>query len=193
MAVAIASPDKDFFQLLRPGLVLLRPPKKPAPGTPPARASKYALLPYTEADFAEEWGGLSPAQFIDLLALAGDASDNVPGVPGVGPKTATALLRAHGDLEGVLAAAAAGGAKPPRAAAALASPEGAAAARLSRQLVEIRTGLDLPPAQAPLAEFRVGGPPADGGREARRLLEDLEFGVHAARLAALWAAQGGGR
>ena len=45
------------------------------------------------------------AQVADFLALVGDASDNIAGVPGVGPKAAAALLAAHGDLEAVLAAA----------------------------------------------------------------------------------------
>ena len=63
---------------------------------------------------------------------------------GVGPKTAASLLRQHGSLEVILAAAP-GGCKPRRAAEALASKAGSAAARLSRQLVEIRTDLDLPP------------------------------------------------
>lgn len=48
--MAVASPDKDFFQLLRPGVILLRPPKKPAPGE---RVSRYALVPYTEVDFEQ--------------------------------------------------------------------------------------------------------------------------------------------
>ncbi len=50
----------------------------------------------------QEWG-LSPAQFVDLLALAGDSSDNVPGVSGIGPKTAATLLRQFGSLEELLA------------------------------------------------------------------------------------------
>lgn len=49
----------------------------------------------------QEWG-LDPPQFTDLLALAGDASDNVPGVAGVGPKTAATLLRQHGSLDSLL-------------------------------------------------------------------------------------------
>ena len=48
--MAVASPDKDFFQLLRPGLLLLRPPKKPAPGE---RVNKFALVPYSAQDFEE--------------------------------------------------------------------------------------------------------------------------------------------
>jgi DNA polymerase I len=46
------------------------------------------------------------SQFTDMLALCGDASDNVPGVRGIGPKTAAPLLQQYGDVEGVLAAAA---------------------------------------------------------------------------------------
>lgn len=68
--MAVASPDKDFFQLLRPGVILLRPPKRPPPGE---RASKFALVPYGAADFEEEYG-LPPERFVDVLALAGDAS-----------------------------------------------------------------------------------------------------------------------
>lgn len=48
--MAVASPDKDFLQLLRPGVILLRPPKKPAPGE---RVSKWALVPYSTADFEQ--------------------------------------------------------------------------------------------------------------------------------------------
>jgi len=48
--VAVASPDKDFMQLLRPGVILLRPPKKGAPGE---RVNKYQLVPYSTADFEE--------------------------------------------------------------------------------------------------------------------------------------------
>lgn len=62
------------------------------------------LVDYTPDSFRAEYG-LEPLQLIDLKALAGDASDNIPGVPGVGPKTATKLLQQHGDLESVLAAA----------------------------------------------------------------------------------------
>eukprot|EP00887_Chlorella_sp_A99_P000066 scaffold16.g66.t1 len=212
MAVAVASPDKDFMQLLRPGLILLRPPKKAAPagsaaaaaaagaaaaaagwvGPDGSRVSKFALVPFTEAHFREV---------------------------GVGPKTAAALLRQFGSLESILEHAGTreqGGlelqhaahveryepsgqmrlrlpasssrpeCKPRRAAEQLGSEAGAAAARLSRQLVEIRTDLDLPPLRAPLDALRLARP-ADGGAAAAHQLESLEFKVHAGRLRALWA------
>lgn len=200
MVVAIASPDKDFFQLLRMGLILLRPPKKQqykaAPGEQgdsaeaqqqrggERRVSKFMLLPYTEADFEREWG-LKPPQFLDLLALAGDASDNVPGVAGIGPKTAASLLRQYHSLETLLAHASE---VPRRAGATLQSPEGAAAARLSRQLVRIETSLDIPPLKAPLEDLRLR-PPPDGGSAVLDLCRRLDMHTHQERLAKLWAGQ----
>ena len=56
-------------------------------------------------DYVREKFGVGPEKLGDVLALMGDAVDNVPGVPGVGPKTAAKLIEEHGDLEGVLAAA----------------------------------------------------------------------------------------
>ena len=49
----------------------------------------------------EERYGVTPAQFIDYLGLMGDSSDNIPGVPGIGPKTATKLLQTYGSMEGI--------------------------------------------------------------------------------------------
>lgn len=70
---------------LRPGTLNAWPPPPPSPIIKP---EAYTL------------------QFTDMLALCGDASDNVPGVRGIGPKTAAPLLQQYGDVEGVLAAAA---------------------------------------------------------------------------------------
>jgi 5'-3' exonuclease len=63
--------------------------------------------------------GVDPEQVADFIALRGDPSDGLPGAPGIGAKTAAELLRAHGTLEGVLAAAAAGEGMRPRIAASL--------------------------------------------------------------------------
>ena len=60
-------------------------------------------MPYTERDFRAEFCGLDPAQFVDLLAMVGDSSDNIPGVEGIGPKTAPKLLEAYGNIEGCIA------------------------------------------------------------------------------------------
>src|SRR3954451_15490608 len=60
------------------------------------------------ADEVVEKFGVKPDQIRDYLGLVGDSSDNIPGVPSIGPKTASELLKAHGDLAGILKAAEAG-------------------------------------------------------------------------------------
>ena len=90
--VYMATPDKDAAQLVRPGVKLYRP----------AHAGDAAEI-YDEAKVCEHWHLTSPAQMIDYLALAGDTADNIPGIRGVGEKTAADLLSKYGDVEGILA------------------------------------------------------------------------------------------
>ena len=89
--VYLATPDKDAAQLVRPGVRLYRP----------SHAGDAAEV-YGEKEVCERWRLTSPAQMIDYLALAGDASDNVPGIRGVGEKTAADLLGRFGSVEGIL-------------------------------------------------------------------------------------------
>ncbi|MBT4503175.1 MAG: DNA polymerase I, partial [Gemmatimonadetes bacterium] len=91
--VTILTGDKDFMQLIRPGIQLLNP-----------RRSGDDYEP-VGVDGVREKFGVTPDKVIDVLGLMGDASDNVPGVPGVGAKTATKLILEHGSLEEVLASA----------------------------------------------------------------------------------------
>ncbi len=67
-----------------------------------SRPGQTTATLYTEEKFREEYG-FGPKQMVDLKALMGDSSDNIPGVPGVGPKTATELLLKFGSLDGVYA------------------------------------------------------------------------------------------
>ena len=90
--VYMATPDKDAAQLVRPGVKLYRP----------AHAGDAAEI-YDEAKVCAHWHLTAPKQMIDYLALAGDASDNIPGIKGVGEKTAADLLSKYGDVEGILA------------------------------------------------------------------------------------------
>ncbi len=85
--VTLVTMDKDALQLISDRVVVYNPRKDARIGV---------------AELAVE-RGLTPAQVPDYLALTGDASDNVPGVPGVGPKTAVKLLAAAGSLEALLA------------------------------------------------------------------------------------------
>ena len=90
--VFMATPDKDAAQLVRKGVNLYRP----------AHSGDAATI-YDAQGVCEHWHLRSPLQMIDYLALAGDAADNIPGIRGVGEKTAAALLAEYGDVEGILA------------------------------------------------------------------------------------------
>ena len=89
--VYMATPDKDAAQLVRPGVKLYRP----------AHAGDAAEI-YDEAKVCEHWHLRDPKQMIDYLALAGDTADNIPGIRGVGEKTAADLLSKYGSVEGIL-------------------------------------------------------------------------------------------
>lgn len=94
--VVIVSADKDFGQCVGGKVVQLVPPPTANP------ALGWRRL---DPDGVREKFGVPPALIPDYLALVGDASDNIPGLRGVGPKTAVKWLTEHGDLERVLAAA----------------------------------------------------------------------------------------
>lgn len=85
----IASSDKDFQQLVNERVGLFNPNDK---------SDKIWGAVDVEAKI-----GVGPALVVDWLALVGDAVDNIPGVPGVGPKTATDLLKRYGSIDGLLA------------------------------------------------------------------------------------------
>lgn len=87
----MVTPDKDFSQLVNEHTFLY----KPARG---GEGSEILGVPEVLA----KWGISRPEQVIDILALWGDASDNIPGVPGIGEKTAAKLISQYGDVEGLL-------------------------------------------------------------------------------------------
>jgi len=126
LKTVIVSGDKDFHQLIDKDTVLLNPGR----GGPAGVDQEWV----TEEN-ANKRLGVAPRQVTDFLALIGDASDNVPGVPGIGKKTAPELLRQFGDLESLLDRTEE--VKATRARNAL--REHAASARLSKELVTIRT------------------------------------------------------
>lgn len=91
MNVILVSGDKDLLQLVGPRVRVVL-----------TRKGISELESYDEAAVRERYG-LSPAQLVDVKALMGDPSDNIPGVPGVGEKTALKLIQRFGSLEGVYA------------------------------------------------------------------------------------------
>jgi DNA polymerase-1 len=122
--VTIVSSDKDLMQLVRPGVNMLDPIKQ---------------KPIGPAEVMEKFG-VPPEKVIDVQALMGDSVDNVPGVPGIGPKNAAELITTFGDLETVLAAATA--MKPSKRRDNLIAY--AEAARISKKLVTLCDQVPLP-------------------------------------------------
>ena len=122
--VTIVSSDKDLMQLIRPGVEMLDPIKQ---------------KPIGPAEVMEKFG-VTPDKMIEVQALIGDSTDNVPGVPGIGPKGAAQLINEFGDVEGVLAAAP--GMKPSKRRDTLI--EHADKARVSRELVTLRLDTPMP-------------------------------------------------
>lgn len=158
-AVTIVSSDKDLMQLIEPGLDLYDTMNNRRLG-PEAVVEKF---------------GVEPGQLGEVLALMGDSVDNVPGVPGIGPKTAAKLIQEHGTVEAVLAAAPS--MKPSKMRDNLI--EHAEMARLSRRLVELSCDVPLPD---PLEELALQGIP---DAPLRAFLEHHGFKSLLARLSAV--------
>ncbi len=137
--VVIASTDKDLMQLIDPGDKL-----------PPVVMWDSMKNRLIGPDKVEQKFGVTPTKLGDLLALMGDSSDNVPGVPGIGAKTAAMLLDEHGDLEGVLAAASSIKQKKRRENLTKFADQ----ARLSRKLVDLKRDVKLP---VPFAKLKDPG------------------------------------
>ncbi|MEW5914903.1 MAG: DNA polymerase I [Gemmatimonadota bacterium] len=154
--VVIVSGDKDFHQLVRPGVWLLNPGR----GGPGAVDEHWVGM-----ENANERLGVAPDRVPDLLALVGDSSDNVPGVPGIGEKTAQELIAMYGPLEEILAHVADISKKRPREALQAHSDN----ARLSKRLVTIRQDV---PVTLELDALRVNKPDSD---RLRPLFHELEF------------------
>jgi DNA polymerase-1 len=91
MEAVIVTADRDFFQLVRPGIRVMF-----------NRKGISDIVDYDRAAVEARFG-LPPEKYLDYVALKGDPSDNIPGVPGVGEKTASRLIQEHGSVESVLA------------------------------------------------------------------------------------------
>src|SRR5690606_17847783 len=89
--VYMVTPDKDYGQLVSEKIKIYKPPYQ---------GGKAEIL--GPAEVCEKWGIDNVDQVIDMLALMGDAVDNIPGIKGVGEKTAAKLLKEYGNLENIL-------------------------------------------------------------------------------------------
>jgi DNA polymerase-1 len=161
--VVIVSSDKDLMQLVGPRVSMLDTMKNVRIGVP---------------EVIEKFG-VGPDKVVDVQALCGDSVDNVPGAPGIGIKTASALINEYGDLDSLLARA--GEVKQEKRRQTLI--EFADQIRLSRQLVQLDCATPLP---EPLDELAVADPDAEVLAE---FLERMEFRTLARRVV---EARGGG-
>jgi DNA polymerase I len=91
MEAVVVTADRDFFQLVRPGIRVMF-----------NRRGISDIVDY-DATAVEKRFGLPPEKYLDYVALKGDPSDNIPGIPGVGEKTASKLIREYGSAEAVAA------------------------------------------------------------------------------------------
>src|SRR5277367_517959 len=134
--VLIVSADKDLMQLVEAGVSMYDPASGQAGVAGSREERRFG------PDEVKEYFGVGPDRVVDVQALAGDSTDNVPGAPGIGLKTAAQLITEYGDLETLLLRA--GEIKQPKRREALI--ENAEKARISRQLVLLddKVKLDVP-------------------------------------------------
>jgi DNA polymerase-1 len=161
--VLLVTGDRDAFQLITDHVFVLYPRKG------------VSDIPRLDAAAIQEKYFVTPPQYSDLAALVGESSDNLPGVPGVGPKTAAKWINLYGGLEGVLEHLDAIGGKVGDA-----LRENVEDVKRNRRLNRLHTDLVLPVTLDDLAEPR----PDEAALE--QLFDELEFKTIRARLFALY-------
>jgi DNA polymerase-1 len=169
--VLIVSADKDLMQLVCPGVAMYDP----------ASGDREERRIGPEEVFAYFGGGAD--KVIDIQALAGDSTDNVPGAPGIGIKTAAQLIAEYGDLETLLAKA--GGIKQPKRREVLTNPDSVALIRLSKQLVTLVQDVEV---EVPLDALTLTPP------DPKRLiayLKALEFTTITRRVGEIYSVDAG--
>ncbi len=174
--VLIVSADKDLMQLVRPGVAMYDPASGDAGKGKGFRAERKIGEPEVV-----EYFGVTPDKVTDVQALAGDATDNVPGAPGIGIKTAAQLIGEYGDLETLLARA--GEIRQPRRRETLTDPEIVEKVRISHRLVTLVDDVEV---ATPLSHLTLGEP------EPARLiafLKAMEFTTITKRVAEAYGAE----
>jgi DNA polymerase-1 len=159
--VLIVSADKDLMQLVGPGVTMY----DPASGAAGAKGSREERT-FGEAE-VQEYFGVTPDKVVDVQALAGDSTDNVPGARGIGLKTAAQLINEYGDLNTLLARASE--IKQPKRRETLTDPESVALIHMSKKLVELVRDVDV---QTPLEELGLHSP---DGKTLVAFFQAMEF------------------
>ena len=173
--VLIVSADKDLMQLIGPKVAMY----DPASGESGGRGAR----PERRIGLGEvmEYFGVPPEKVTDVQALAGDSTDNVPGVPGIGIKTAAQLIGEYGDLETLLARA--GEIKQPKRRESLLNNQ--EAARISKQLVTLVRDVAV---EVPLEDLALEAPDA---RQLIAFLKAMEFTTITRRVAEAYGVEAG--
>ncbi|RAM38711.1 DNA polymerase I [Arthrobacter globiformis] len=164
--VLLVSGDRDAFQLITDNVFVLYPRKG------------VSDIPRMDAAAIEAKYFVSPSRYSDLAALVGETADNLPGVPGVGPKTAAKWINLYGGLEGVLEHLDAIGGKVGDA-----LRENVDAVKRNRKLNRLHTDLDLPVTLDELAD------PRPDQKAMEELFDELEFKTIRTRLFDLYASE----
>ena len=150
--VVVVTADRDFFQLVQPGISVM------------FNVKGISDIRVYDVDAVSERFGLPPEKYLDYVALKGDASDNIPGVPGVGEKTASKLVQDFGSVEELLR-------RTDELKGKLKDSIEAAGEQLAlnKELAELNTDVDVPiaPEDAVMGEWDVDA--------VRRLFTSLEF------------------
>jgi DNA polymerase-1 len=175
--VLIVSADKDLMQLVGPGVAMYDPASGEA-GAKGAREERRIGPEEVVAYF-----GVPPEKVVDVQALAGDSTDNVPGAKGIGLKTAAQLVTEYGDLDTLLARAAE--IKQPKRRETLTDPESVALIKTSRELVSLVRDV---PVEVPLDELGLHQP---DGRTLVGFLKAMEFTTITKRAAEAYALDAG--
>lgn len=157
----LVTPDKDFLQLIENGIYVYKPLKK----------SVEDAEIYDSKKVQQEYE-ITPEQFIDFLALTGDPTDNIPGVKGIGEKTAIELIKQYGSLDNIYSNLD----KISKASLKQKLIEGKELAYLSRELVTIKKNIPL---NVNLEELKISSPDIS---KLERLLNELEIKTFNKRL-----------
>ena len=173
--VLIISADKDLMQLIGPGVAMFDPASGSVKKDGKSTVREERRI---GPDEVFEYFGVPPNRVVDVQALAGDSTDNVPGAKGIGVKTAAQLIAEYGDLDTLLARA--HEIKQPKRRENLTDPESVALIRLSRQLVQL---VDDVACETPLDDLTLVEP---DGRQLVAFLKALEFSTLTKRAAEIY-------
>ncbi len=167
--VLIISADKDLMQLIGEG-VSMYDPASGEQGKFGARAERFI-----DEKEVIDYFGVPPSKVVDVQALAGDSTDNVPGAKGIGVKTAAQLINEYGDLETLLSRAK--DIKQPKRREALTDPESVKLIKTSKKLVELVRDVDV---ETPLEDLALHEP---DGKKLVAFLQAMEFSTITRRVA----------